>query len=95
MAGQDDYAPGDPLGARPEVLAHRWVRDVFRPAVRGVPLELRGGIDTAQIYHELLELRLTLSERAQRDVGMDATTEEYVARGLATRPAGEPVLEEE
>ena len=31
MATQDDYAPGDPLGARPEVLAHRWVREVFRP----------------------------------------------------------------
>ncbi len=95
MAGQDDYAPGDPLGARPEVLAHRWVRDVFRPAVRGVPRELREGIDTAQIYHELLEHRLTLSERAQRDVGMDLTTEDYVRTVLPTRPAGEPVLADE
>ena len=42
MATQEDYAPGDPLGARPEVLAHRWVRDVFRPTVRAVPQELRG-----------------------------------------------------
>ncbi|MFD5387331.1 DUF4032 domain-containing protein, partial [Streptomyces sp. NPDC127074] len=46
MATQDDYAPGDPLGARPEVLAHRWVRDVFRPTVRRVPKELRGVTDT-------------------------------------------------
>ncbi|MFF2375532.1 DUF4032 domain-containing protein [Streptomyces xiamenensis] len=86
MAGQEDYAPGDPLGARPEVLAHRWVRDVFRPAVRAVPLELRGGIDTAQLYHELLEHRLLLSERAQSDVGMDATAADYVSQVLPTRP---------
>ncbi|MCU4745979.1 MULTISPECIES: DUF4032 domain-containing protein [Streptomyces] len=86
MAGQEDYAPGDPLGARPEVLAHRWVRDVFRPAVRAVPLELRGGIDTAQLYHELLEHRLLLSERAHSDVGMDATAADYVTRVLPNRP---------
>ncbi|AKG46502.1 DUF4032 domain-containing protein [Streptomyces xiamenensis] len=86
MAGQEDYAPGDPLGARPEVLAHRWVRDVFRPAVRAVPLELRGGIDTAQLYHELLEHRLLLSERAHSDVGMDATAADYVTQVLPTRP---------
>lgn len=77
MATQEDYAPGDPLGARPEVLAHRWVRDVFRPAVRAVPRELRDGLDTAQIYHELLEHRLRLSERAHRDVGMAAAAEDY------------------
>ncbi|MGW6745680.1 DUF4032 domain-containing protein [Streptomyces sp. NPDC055025] len=82
MAGEDDYAPGDPLGARPEVLAHRWVRDVFRPTVRAVPLELRGEMDAAQIYHEVLEHRWYLSERAGRDVGLEATIEDYVAHVL-------------
>ncbi|MFD8377484.1 DUF4032 domain-containing protein [Streptomyces sp. NPDC059679] len=87
MVSQDDYAPGDPLGARPEVLAHRWVRDVFRPTVRAVPLELRGSTDTAQIYHELLEHRWSLSERAGRDVGIEATVEDYVRTVLAPRRA--------
>ncbi|QXE38380.1 DUF4032 domain-containing protein [Streptomyces sp. GMY02] len=82
MAGEDDYAPGDPLGARPEVLAHRWVRDVFRPTVRAVPLELRGEMDAAQIYHEVLEHRWYLSERAGRDVGLEATIEDYIAHVL-------------
>ncbi|MDT0444417.1 DUF4032 domain-containing protein [Streptomyces johnsoniae] len=85
MAGQEDYAPGDPLGARPEVLAHRWVRDVFRPAVRAVPLDLRDGADTAQIYHELLEHRWYLSERAQRDVGLEATAQDYIETILRPR----------
>ncbi|MCQ8827781.1 DUF4032 domain-containing protein [Streptomyces malaysiensis] len=88
MATQDDYAPGDPLGARPEVLAHRWVRDVFRPAVRAVPKELRGATDTAQIYYELLEHRWLLSERARRDVGLDTTVEDYIRTVLGHRPHG-------
>ncbi|MFF5565496.1 DUF4032 domain-containing protein [Streptomyces sp. NPDC012623] len=93
MAGEDDYAPGDPLGARPEVLAHRWVRDVFRPTVRAVPLELRGEMDTAQIYHEVLEHRWYLSEAAGRDVGMEATIADYLVNVLphtvgAMKPRG-------
>ncbi|MFF9038197.1 DUF4032 domain-containing protein [Streptomyces sp. NPDC014892] len=78
MATQDDYAPGDPLGARPEVLAHRWVREVFRPTVRAVPLELRGTVDPAEIYHQLLEHRWYLSERAQHDIGLDMAVKDYI-----------------
>lgn len=78
MATQDDYAPGDPLAARPEVLAHRWVRDVFRPTVRAVPRELRGSMDSAELYHGLLEHRWYLSERAQHDIGLDTAVEDYV-----------------
>ncbi|MFC4469782.1 DUF4032 domain-containing protein [Streptomyces xiangluensis] len=78
MATQDDYAPGDPLAARPEVLAHRWVREVFRPTVRAVPKELRGSMDAAELYHGLLEHRWYLSERAQHDIGLDMAVEDYV-----------------
>ena len=78
MATQEDYAPGDPLAARPEVLAHRWVREVFRPTVRAVPRELRGSMDAAELYHELLEHRWYLSERAQHDIGLDMAVEDYV-----------------
>jgi hypothetical protein len=85
MASQDDYAPGDPLGARPEVLAHRWVRDVFRPTVRAVPLELRGSMDIAQLYYELLEHRWLMSEQAGSDVGLDTTVEDYVRTVLRHR----------
>ncbi|GGX53956.1 DUF4032 domain-containing protein [Streptomyces chartreusis] len=97
MATQDDYAPGDPPpssqlrssrgdphGARPEVLAHRWVRDVFRPTVRAVPLDLRGSMDPAEIYHELLEHRWYLSEHAQHDIGLDTAVEDYISNILPT-----------
>ncbi|MFF3446137.1 DUF4032 domain-containing protein [Streptomyces sp. NPDC002667] len=95
MATQDDYAPGAAASgtrsgrgegrgpaARPEVLAHRWVRDVFRPAVRAVPQDLRGSMDPAELYHELLEHRWFLSERAQHDIGLDAAVKDYVTNIL-------------
>ncbi|MET9405277.1 DUF4032 domain-containing protein [Streptomyces sp. NPDC002935] len=95
MATQDDYAPGDaspgsrlrpdgghPHAARPEVLAHRWVRDVFRPTVRAVPPDLRGSMEAAELYHELLEHRWFLSERAQHDIGLDTAVEDYIANIL-------------
>ncbi|WP_406364738.1 DUF4032 domain-containing protein [Streptomyces sp. NBC_00645] len=95
MATQDDYAPGGhsrgsrpgpggehPRAARPEVLAHRWVRDVFRPTVRAVPPDLRGSMDPAELYHELLEHRWFLSERAQHDIGLETAVEDYVTNIL-------------
>ncbi|MFI1167457.1 DUF4032 domain-containing protein [Streptomyces sp. NPDC020801] len=100
MATQDDYAPGNPppgprLGssrgdaqaARPEVLAHRWVREVFRPTVRAVPRELRGAMDPAELYHQLLEHRWYLSERAQHDIGLDTAVEDYI-RNILPRARG-------
>ncbi|MFE2827358.1 DUF4032 domain-containing protein [Streptomyces sp. NPDC059271] len=102
MATQDDYAPagsghrtgGAPAGsARPEVLAHRWVRDVFRPTVRAVPTDLRGSMDPAELYHEILEHRWFLSERAQHDIGLDTAVEDYVGTILpkAREPLSPPV----
>ncbi|MGX1671015.1 DUF4032 domain-containing protein [Streptomyces sp. NPDC055400] len=104
MATQDDYAPddppassrlrsnrGDPHGARAEVLAHRWVRDVFRPTVRAVRDHVPDRTDAAELYHELLEHRWYLSERAQHDIGLDAAVADYV-KNIAgrSRPFNSP-----
>jgi uncharacterized protein DUF4032/lipopolysaccharide kinase (Kdo/WaaP) family protein len=86
MTTQDDYAPGDPLGARPEVLAHRWVRQVFRPAVRLIPLQLRRSLDPAQLYHELLEHRWYMSEEVGHDVGLEAAVASYIENVLPNVP---------
>jgi hypothetical protein len=88
-ATQADVVGAGARGVRPEVLAHRWVREVFRPTVRAVPEELRDGLDPAELYHELLEHRWYLSQRAQHDIGLDTAAEDYV-RTVAARRGTRP-----
>ena len=70
--------------------AGRWLSEVFEPAIAAVPPELRGRRDAAEIFHELLEHRWFLSERAGRDVGMKKATASYVDEIL--RPAQDEKL---
>ena len=68
-------------------IAGRWLSEVFEPAVAAVPQELQPKRAAAELFHELLEHRWFLSERAGMDVGMDAATASYVDNVL--RPAAD------
>jgi hypothetical protein len=49
-------------------------------------------MDTPQLYYELLEHRWLMSERAQKDVGIEVATADYIREVLdpaAPKPAGE------
>ena len=74
----------EPRPAREEV-AKRWLEEVFHHVVRHVPEGLRGRIEDAQLFHEVLEHRWYLGERAGRDVGLDFATEDYIATILPNR----------
>jgi hypothetical protein len=67
--------------------AGRWLSEVFEPAIAAVPDELHGRRAAAELFHELLEHRWFLSERAGRDVGMPKATADYVDQVL--RPAAD------
>ena len=73
-------------------VAHDWLTEIFEPAVRSVPRELRGKLEPAQIYHELLDHRWFLSEQQGRDVPDAADGEELREEhpALAARRAGDP-----
>jgi len=73
-------------------VAHDWLTDVFEPAVRAVPRELRGKLEPAQIYHELLDHRWFLSQQQHRDVPMPEVAAGYVRDILPTRPDEQAVL---
>ena len=75
------------------VCARHWLREVFTPVVEAVPTALRGKLEPAQIYHEVLEHRWYLSERAGRDVGLETATSDYVAGVLAAKPDESAVLD--
>jgi tRNA A-37 threonylcarbamoyl transferase component Bud32 len=66
--------------------AGRWLSEVFEPAIAAVPPELRGKRAAAELYHELLEHRWFLSERAGRDVGLSRATADYVDQILRPAP---------
>ncbi|NYI07565.1 DUF4032 domain-containing protein [Allostreptomyces psammosilenae] len=95
MAAQDDYDPEDPLSASQEVVAHRWLREVFRPTVRQVPRPLRNRMEPAQIFHEILEHRWYLSEQREQDVTLVAAAEDYVRAVLAFIPDPDAELDPE
>ncbi|KQY23171.1 lipopolysaccharide kinase [Cellulomonas sp. Root485] len=73
-------------------VAHDWLTEIFEPAVRSVPRDLRGKLEPAQIYHELLDHRWYLSEQQGRDVPMKQAAKSYVKNILPTRPDEQAIL---
>ena len=73
-------------------VAHDWLNDIFEPAVRSVPRDLRGKLEPAQICHELLDHRWYLSQQQHRDVPMPEVVASYIATILPTRPDEQAVL---
>ena len=72
--------------------AQRWLNEVYRKVVESVPVQLRGRVEDAQIFHEVLEHRWYLGEKAGRDVGLDGAAEDYITTILPHRlDSGAPV----
>ena len=65
--------------------AKRWLDEVFYPTVSLIPPELQGLIESAQFFHEVLEHRWYLSEKAGHDVGLDFATLSYIRDVLPMR----------
>ena len=51
-----------------EVIAGRWLSEIFEPIMAMIPPEARGKLEPAEIFHEVLVHRWYLSERAGREV---------------------------
>lgn len=73
-------------------VAHDWLTEVFEPAVRAVPRELRGKLEPAQVFHELLDHRWYLSQQQHRDVPMEQAVASYLSTILPLRPDEQAIL---
>ena len=51
-----------------------------------VPEELRDRVEQTQMFHEILEHRWYLGEKAGHDVGLDFSTKDYIENVLPSRP---------
>jgi hypothetical protein len=75
-----------------DVAAHRWVAEVFEPITGMVPADLRGKLEPAQMFHEVLEHRWFMGERLGRDVTLDEAAQDYVGTVLTQKPDEKAVL---
>ena len=75
-----------------EVAAHRWVSEVFEPVTGLVPTSLRGKLEPAQMFHEVLEHRWFMGERLRHDVPIADAAQDYVATVLVEKPDEVAVL---
>jgi hypothetical protein len=75
-----------------EIAAHRWTTERFERVMSEVPAELRGKLEPAQIFHEVLEHRWFMSEHAGASVPFEDAITDYVTTILAKKPDEQAVL---
>ena len=68
------------------VMAHKWLMEVFEPAINRIPAHLEDKRDPAQFFHELLDYRWYQSQRENREVSIDEAAGGYIADVLTTLP---------
>ena len=73
--------------------AQRWLDEVFYKVVNTVPKELEGRVEDAQLFHEVLEHRWYLGEKAGSDLGLEYATKDYISTVLPLRmDSGAPTV---
>jgi hypothetical protein len=86
LASFDRYnARENKLGLSINEMAKKWMTEVFEPVINRVPDDMRGRVERAQMFHEILENRWYLSEKAGHDVGLEEATDNYCAEILPMR----------
>jgi hypothetical protein len=71
----------------PETVAgYRWLEEAYQPVVDAIPPDLVGRLAPAEVFHEVLEHRWFLSEKAGRDVGTTAAARAYFDTVLPRTP---------
>ena len=74
------------------MVAHEWAARVFEPVVRSVPRELRGKLEPAEVFHQLLEHRWYQSQAQDRDVPLAEALTSYVNDVLRHRRDEQTVI---
>ena len=79
-------AQTDQQNANEAIVAHQWLTERFEPVLGKVPSELRGKLEPAEVYHEVLEHRWFLSEKAGKEIPVTEAAEGYVGSILRKLP---------
>ncbi len=76
------YASNEP---DEELAAHEWLTTVFEPVIRAIPRELKGKLEPAEVFHQMLEHRWFLSQNDARDVPLAEAVNSYIDTVLRHR----------
>lgn len=68
-----------------EAVAHEWAARVFEPVIRAIPKDLKGKLEPAEIFHQLLDHRWYLSQNEGRDVPLAEAVSSYIDTVLRHR----------
>lgn len=68
-----------------EMVAHEWLATVFEPVVRAIPRDLKGRLEPAEVFHQMLEHRWYLSQNENRDVPLAEAVSSYIDTVLRHR----------
>jgi hypothetical protein len=68
------------------VAGYRWLAEAYQPVVDAIPPDLVGRLAPAEVFHEILEHRWFLSEKAGGDVGTTRAARSYFETVLPQTP---------
>ena len=68
------------------LAAMRWFSEVFQPAIDGIPPDVRHKLEPAELFHQILEHRWFMSERAGEEVQTGVARDDYVTAVLRNLP---------
>ncbi|HEX7835703.1 MAG TPA: DUF4032 domain-containing protein, partial [Pseudolysinimonas sp.] len=71
-------ATGDRKDLDEEMVAHDWLVRVFEPVIRSIPKDLRGKLEPAEVFHQLLDHRWYLSQNQKRNVPLAEALTSYI-----------------
>ena len=74
------------------VAALHWMSEIFEPTMDAMPPEVRGKLEPAEIFFQVLEHRWLMSEQAGEDVGTQVAALDYERIVLARIPDERTVL---
>src|SRR5690606_31499405 len=85
-------AATDRQGDDESIVAHDWLSRIYEPTTRAVPREMRGKLEPAEVFHEILEHRWYLAERTGHDIPIEDALADYLREVLPGKPDERAVL---
>lgn len=81
----DEFSLHNKSDADEEMMAHRWLSEVFEPVVNAVPRELRTKLENAELFHEVLEHQWQKATELERDIELLEAVQSYTDEILVNR----------